>query len=1054
MRRTTSTEATSAQWSATRILILFIYFTTLACGGAVNLRAQTTTATINGQITDAQSRSVSGVDVKAVNIDTDISYSGKTNDSGIYLIPALPPGRYRLVVRKDGFKEINKTDLVLNIQDTLQQNFALDVGSISESITVKAGAININTTDGSVSTVIDSNLIESLPLNGRSFNTLLQLTPGVVIAPSNTSNQGQFSVAGQRTSSNNFLIDGVSANFGVSPLVGLGTSGTGGAQAFSALGGTSSLVSVEALQEFRIETSSFAPEFGRSPGGQVILTTRSGANAFHGGAYEYFRNNVLDANNWFANQAGEPRAPERHNDFGAFLGGPIQSDRTFFFASYEGARLRQPETQVVAVPSEYARTTASSQVAPFLIAYPEPNDRTVVPGVFTGNFTGNFSNPATLNAGSIRIDHTFNTRVSIFGRYNEAPSQTVQRTQSLNELDTTVVGTRTLTLGGTFSLSPQVSDNLRGNYSAQKSSSVSNLDSFGGAVPPSTTVLAPGLANPGNSLLAFLTFDTSFYETGRVANNRSTQLNFANDLNISHGVHQLKFGVDYRTIFLDLRPYQSAVVYEADSVSGLISTGQVLALQGNTAKPSSFLSQSTSIYGQDTWKVTPRLSLTYGLRWELSPPPSSRGNTTLASWLNVENPAELTLAPVGTPLWKTRYASFAPRIGVAYQLTEKGDFVLRAGSGIFYDLSADAAGYLGFYFPNYATMTSFSVPLPLANSTTYLPTLSLQPPYPNATHGFAPNLNMPRSYQWNIGVEKSFVGEQALSFTYLGQAGRELLRQEGISNPNANFLGSFVLTQNAAWSNYNALQVQYRRPVVGRLQALLNYTYSHSLDNASNDVVEAISSTVVSAANDYASSSFDVRNSFSGALTYSIPTVGKKGSLEYLTKDWSIEGLIVARNGFPFNASAITATIGGANPRPDLVPGQPLYVRGSGCTSVFGAPCPGGVGLNPAAFTAPPPGLQGSEGRNDLRGFGLTQTDMSLGRRFAISERVSIQFRADAFNLFNHPNFANPIGYYLGPGVTTYLVSTQTLNNGLGGLNPLFQEGGPRSLQLSLKLSF
>ena len=198
----------------------------------------------------------------------------------------------------------------MNVQDSLAINFTLPIGAVAETVTVEGGAPLVNTESGSVSTVIDQQFVENLPLTGRSFNTLLQLTPGVVIAPSSSSNQSQFSIAGQRTSANNFLIDGVSANFGVSHSSLVGDVRDGSAQAFSALGGTSSLVSVEALQEFRVETSSFAPEFGRSPGGQVILTTRSGTNDFHGGLYEYFRNNVLDANDWFANQAGQPRAAE------------------------------------------------------------------------------------------------------------------------------------------------------------------------------------------------------------------------------------------------------------------------------------------------------------------------------------------------------------------------------------------------------------------------------------------------------------------------------------------------------------------------------------------------------------------------------------------------------------------------------------------------------------------------------------------------------------------------------------------------------------------------
>lgn len=1031
------------------VLVAFLCFWFAASAA----HAQTSNGAISGLVSDPSGAIIVGADVAIVNDVTGVQYSGKSNDEGVYVVRNLPPGPYRLQVAKTGFKTIIKPDVVLNVEDALAINFTLPVGATSETVTVTGGAPLINTESGSVSTVVDRNFVENLPLNGRSFNTLLQLTPGVVIAASNSSDQGQFSVAGQRTSANNFVIDGVSANFGVSPEFGLGTSGTGGAQAFSAVGGTSSLASVEALQEFRIETSSFAPEFGRSPGGQVILTTRSGTNGFHGGLYEYFRNDVLDANDWFANRAHKGRAPERHNDFGGFLGGPIQSDKTFFFLSYEGARLRQPNTQIVQVPSEYARGNAPSQLAPFIDAYPQPDNRTSVNGVYAGAFTGSFSNPATLNAGSVRLDHTLNSKVSFFGRYNEAPSETAQRTQSLNELDTTDVGTRTITVGTTIAFDPQISDNGRANYSKQSSNFASTLDSFGGASPPSLSALAPGLSNPGSALLAFETFDTGFYEAGPVAKNKSTQLEFADDLGVTIGSHQLKFGADYRSIFLDLRPYQSVLLYEASSVSTLFSTGQALAVVGDSTKPSSFLSQTASIYGQDSWKTTSRLTLTYGLRWELSPAPSGRQNTTLASWTNIGSPANLGLAPFGTPLWNTTYTNFAPRIGAAYSLTKSGNLVLRGGTGIFYDLGADSAGYLGFYFPNFATQTALNVPLPISSPAPYLPSLSLSPPYPNAAHGFDPDLKLPRSYQWNVALEKSFSGQQAVSLTYVGQAGRDLLRQEGLTKPNSNFVGSFVLTQNNARSNYNALQVQYRRMVSQRLQILANYTWSHSLDNASNDVVETVSSAVVSAARDYASSDFDARNSFSAAVTYDLPGASTGRFVRSLSGNWSLKTAVVARNGFPFNALAITSTIAGAYPRPNLVSGEPFYVVGSQCAALFGTVCPGGKALNPAAFATPTSGQEGSEGRNDIGGFGLTQVDFSVSRKFPVTERVALLFQADAFNLLNHPNFSNPIGYYLSPTFTTYLQSSQMLNKGLGGLNPLFQEGGPRSLQLSLKLT-
>ena len=1028
-----------------RVILLFVVnFFFLLPQSAV---PQSPNGTISGLVVDPSGAVVVGAEILIENYATRVQYAAKTNAEGLYVVPNLPPGIYRLQVSKIGFKTLIKPDITLNVLDAVAINFTLPIGAASEIVTVEAGTPLVNTENAAVSTVIDHKFVESLPLNGRSFNTLLQLTPSVVISPANSYSTGQFSIAGQRTSANNFVVDGVSANFGVSPNTAVGVAG-GAAQAFSALGGTSSLVSVEALREFRVETSSFAPEFGRSPGGQVILTTRSGSDTFHGAVYEYFRNDVLDANNWFANGAGEPRAPERHNDFGGFLSGPIRTDKTFFFASYEGARLRQPNTKIVQVPSEYARSIAESQVAPYLDAYPVPDSKAVIPGVYTAQFTGNYSNPSTLNAGSIRIDHTFNSRFSIFGRYNEAPSDTATRNNSLSEVDATEVGTRTVTLSLAMELNSELTNSLRGNYSLQKSSLVSHLDAFGGGIPPSPDILGPSPLDATSSYVYFTTFDTSAYIVGPQARNRSTQLNFADDFVAVRGTHQMKFGADYRAINLKLRPFQNALFYYISSVPNFLSTSQADdGIYSETAKTSEFLFQSTSIYAQDTWKPRPELTVTYGLRWELSPAPAARGGTTLAAWRNVNNPAAISLAPQGTPLWNTTYTNFAPRIGIAYGITQKSDLVLRAGWGIFYDLGSNAAGYLGASFPNTAANFFPPASLPLPTATPYLVPLSLSPPYPSLnTTGYAPDLKLPRSYQWNVALEKSFAGKQAVSVTYAAQAGRSLLRQEGIDKPNSNFLGPFLLTENGAYSNYEALQVQYRRPLAGGMQALLNYTWSHSLDNASDDTIEttAVSSSVVSSARDYASSAFDVRHSFSGAVTYAIPGTSKEHLLSVLSRDWSIDALVVARSGLPFNALVLTTSIGGAYPRPNLVPGQPLWIPNSLAA--------GGKSLNPAAFTPPQAGQQGSEGRNDIPGFGLTQVDLSLGRKFPITERVNLQFRADAFNALNHPNFTNPYGYVgLGP---YFLKSESMLNQGLGGLNPLFQEGGPRSLQLSLKLNF
>jgi hypothetical protein len=1007
--------------------------------------AQSSSATITGLVLDPSGAAIVGADVVVVNDATGIQYLTKTNSEGVYVVTNLPPGPYRIQVSNTGFKTIIKPDIVIHVQDALAINFTLPLGAASEVVTVQGGAPLINTENASVSTVIDRNFVENLPLNGRSFNTLLQMTPGVVITPVG-SGLGQFSIAGQRTDANSFTVDGVSANFGVVNGPAPRETGSGSVPAFSALGGTSSLVSVEALQEFRIETSSFAPEFGRAPGGQVILTTRSGTNELHGGLYEYFRNEILDANDWFANAAGKARAPERHNDFGGFLGGPILKDNTFYFLSYEGARLRVPKAQAIQVPSEWARSVAAPPtLAPFLAAYPQPDDRTIMPNVYTSRFTGVWSDSATLNAGSLRLDQTFSSRLSIFGRYNDAPSDLTNRFFSLSTLSPMTVNTKTFTAGADAILTDRLSDTFRGNYSILYASNTSSLDSFGGAVPLPLNLLLGSLSAQDNQASLSIG-DANLFQAGPTVRNATRQINFVDALSYSVGTHELKFGVDYRGIYLRSAAHQHTVRYSATSVQKFLASNGQASLSTSTAASAHVLSKSVSLFAQDSWKAAARTTLTYGVRWELSPAPEALGTTTLASWQNVENPSQIALAPPGTSLWQTKYGSFAPRVGIAFSLTKQQDLVLRAGAGIFYDLGVGSS-VVGF-FPNVVSGFTPQVQMPLSDPSSSLPALSLQPPFPNGlTVGFSPSLKLPRSYQWNIALEKSFGGGQVISMTYLGQAGRDLLRQEAITKPNANFSGDFLLTVNDARSNYNALQIQYRRPVSASLRALLNYAWSHSLDNASDDVVAGLSNTVISSANDYASSSFDVRQSFSGALTYAIPTVSARGLVTLLTKDWSVDAIVVARSGFPFNAFNFINSPdpnGNALVRPDRVPGQPYWIANPSA--------PGGKSLNPGAFSTPSIVRQGTEGRNDIPGFGLTEVDMSVARGFPVWERVHLQIRADAFNVFNHPNFTNPQGFF--QFGATFLQSQKMLNQGLGGLNPLFQEGGPRSLQLALKITF
>jgi Carboxypeptidase regulatory-like domain len=280
-----------------RAVVVLVWFMAL-------VRAQSTNASLTGRVTDPSSALIAGAKVAAVDADTNRRYETMSGFSGEYYLANLPPGAYRIEVEKSGFKRVIKPDVILHVQDALDIDFEMALGGTTEAVTVEAGAPLVNTESGTVSTVIDRTLVENLPLNGRSFQTLILLTPGAVVTATAYDDQGQFSVNGQRADANYFTVDGVSANFGVTGYGPLVQTAGGGLPALTAFGGTNSLVSVDAMQEFRIQTSSFAPEFGRTPGAQISIATRSGTNAFHGTLFEYFRNNVLDARHWFVNYNG------------------------------------------------------------------------------------------------------------------------------------------------------------------------------------------------------------------------------------------------------------------------------------------------------------------------------------------------------------------------------------------------------------------------------------------------------------------------------------------------------------------------------------------------------------------------------------------------------------------------------------------------------------------------------------------------------------------------------------------------------------------------------
>ncbi|HET9713607.1 MAG TPA: carboxypeptidase regulatory-like domain-containing protein, partial [Pyrinomonadaceae bacterium] len=590
------------------------------------LWAQSTSASITGRITDPAKALIVDARIVAINAETNTRHRDSTNDEGQYHLTNLPPGRYRIEIEKPGFKKLMKADVILHLQDALELDFEMPVGAVSETVTVESGAPLVNTESATVSTVVDRKFADNIPLNGRTLQTLISLTPGVVMTATAFNDQGQFSVNGQRADANYFTVDGVSANFGVTGFLALVQSASGALPALSASGGTNSLVSVDALQEFRIQTSSFAPEFGRTPGGQVSIVTRSGTNEFHGTLFEYFRNNVLDSKDWFVNFNGLPKPQERLNDFGGVLGGPIRRDKTFFFFSYEGLRLRQPSTQQSSVPDSQSRQQAPATMRPYLDAFPIANGPSFGAGL--AQFNASYSNPSTLDAYSIRVDQVMNPKLSVFGRYNYSPSGVDQRSPTfagpiLSMTSSLSSSIHTLTLGLTQLIKPRISNEVRANYSNQRLGTRFFLDDFGGAVPVPDSVLFPSDVSSANGLFNLFIGGIGQYNQGNAGTTEQRQCNFVDNLSLTQDRHQLRFGVDYRW----LAPFSSPFSYRqfaqfsgvtatpGGALSGRALVGVTFAMQSNA-----LLSQNLSLYGQDAWRITPKLTVTYGLRWDVNPP--------------------------------------------------------------------------------------------------------------------------------------------------------------------------------------------------------------------------------------------------------------------------------------------------------------------------------------------------------------------------------------------------------------------------------------------------
>jgi hypothetical protein len=1058
--------------------ITFVLFINIAS-------AQSPNGTVSGIVLDPSGGIIAGADVLIINDDTGVQYPGKVNSEGYYVVPNISPGTYRIQVSNRGFKTIIKPDIVVHVEDALAINFTLPIGAASEIVTVEGGAPIINTENAAVSTVVDQTYVSNMPLNGRSFQDLILLTPGVVTNnPQSSGNigvNGEFSVNGQRTESNYYTVDGVSANGGIQG----GNAklpATGSLPVSTTLGTTQGLVSVDALQEFRVSSSTYSAEYGRSPGGQFSFVTRSGANEWHGSAFDYLRNDVFDANDWFNDFFKQTKPPLRQNDFGGTLGGPVEiprvyngKDKTFFFFSYEGLRLLQPHASSISyVPDTALRQSAPAVLQPILNAFPVQNgpealktcspttDPTCPPSgqESTGlaEFIGTSSNPSHLNSYSVRFDHTLNQKLKLFFRFADTSSTSSVRPGG-NFFDpsnptSNAISSRTYTLGATSLISPRINNEFHLNYSLNQDAVSSTLDGFGGAKPADLFQLqgfAPGTRSASVQVqLFFAPFFTGIAEQGELG--KQGQWNIVDTVALSLGRHQVKFGVDFRR----LAPVQSIpsplLLYRYSTASSVqantVAIGEGLASAGGRPTYINF-----SAFAQDEWHIKPRLNLSLGLRWEVNPAPGAAGGNVPYT-VEGSSLATLKLAPQGTPLWKTTWYNFAPRLGVAYVVRDTPGYetVVRGGGGVFFD-TGQQTGSFGFVGPGFSARSLFGLPPGPPAGFPQPPSQVVPPivnppvaPYNAIAVAFPAHLQLPYTLQWNVSIEQSLGKSQAVTVSYVGANGRRLLGgvETDISSANANFQQPILFFQNGLTSDYNSLQAQYQRRLARGLQVLASYTWAHSIDYGSQNADQRFTR---------GNSDFDVRHTFSGAFSYDLPFAYQRSLARVLLHHWGFDSRFSARTAFPvfLGGTPFTDPVTGQTLQSGLnvVQGKPFYL--------YGPQYPGGRSVNPDAFANPAcdPNTgacaMGDAPRNFVRGFGAWQIDLAARREFPIHERLKLQFRAEAFNVFNHPNFGL-IDHTLGD--PTFGQATATLAASLGVLSPLYQTGGPRSMQFALKLIF
>lgn len=1016
--------------------------------------AQTHRGTIRGTITDQMQAVISGALVKLVSEETNETRSAMSNGSGEYTLFSLAPGSYRLEISAPGFVTFPQTvALKVNQELRVDATLQIELGRTDVSMTVEPQS-ELKKDTASLGAVIENRQVTGLPLDGRNFFELTLLVPGAVPAAPGSAGSVRgdfaFSVNGAREDSNNFLLDGV---YNVDPK--LNTFGV--------------RPPVDAIREFEMLTSTYDAMFGRNAGAQVNVVLKSGSNRFHGTAYEFFRNGALDARNYFA--PADQSAPKyQRNQFGFSLGGPIVKDRTFFFADYEGTRSREGITRVTNVPTlrERAGDFSQSASAPIdpLTGQPFPNGiipferqsaigRRIAALYPAPNRNVPFQNFVSSPAGrdrndsfDARFDHAIGERSDLIFRYSFNDRDLFEPftgpTFSLLPGYGTNIPRRSqnLMFGETHVFSPAFVNEARVAFNRvalgvfQESNGTSINRSIG--LPELST-------NARDFGLSFITV-TGFSPLGDEGNNpqhsTTNTYQLLDTASYARGNHLLKFGFDLRFVqqnafrdvqsrgFLTFSPFAQVT---GNALGDLLLGSPLLTGGARVDNAQHLRTNSYNFFFNDSWRATPRLTLSAGLRYEYNSPPVDTEDRA-----NIYDPLTRSLRPVGTngiPRggFEADKNNFAPRLGFAWTVGREGRTVVRGGYGVYYDQSALAPGEALYFNAPYFDFNLF-FPLP------GLP-LTLDNPFP----GFFPfalpdsalsiqrDLRTAYMQHWNLSVQRQLGTSSIIEVGYVGSKGTKLLSARDINQGQPNALG-FVLRpvpqfddinilESRANSNYQSLQARYQQRLSYGLSLLASYTWSKSIDDASNFFTSAgdpnFPQDSFNTRAERGRSNFDVRHRLSVSYAYELPFgrgrafLKDSGWLTALLSGWETYGIVTLQTGRPFTVALLSdidnsgtgrSSLGfGANDRPNLV-GNPGLAGGTP-----------EQWFNTAAFAFPTRGTFGNAGRNILDGPDYRNVNASLVKNTALNERFNLQLRAELFNLFNHPNFNLPDNFLGSP---------------------------------------